>query len=379
MSKPLNILIAEDEPIIASILENLAEEEGHHVCGIVDQGAKVFETVHALKPDVVLMDVHLADGVTGIQVTRELLHLLTVPVIIISGTDSPEELQEIAASGALGFMKKPVVPDELRVNLRIAARHHEMMERIRISEILHRSIFDGAAVGIYICHRDGYYIASNRAFAAMLGYAGPAQILRDIKSVDDQIYVKEGRRDAFLDVLDTGKTVNDAESQVYGRDGDMLWISEHLVPYFNEHNVMTHYEGVAIDISDKKIAEEQRNLAFTLMKVTMDAIADYVVVTDLDGYVMYANKAFERDFGSQLGDERELVLEGSGQQCPWHRFQNDLDLDVDKGYQVRGTCRLQHSSMPLNVGITRYLSPQGDIVGAVFVMRAIHEDAPWLL
>ena len=40
-STSLNILIAEDEPTIASILESLVEEKGHHICGIVDQGAAV--------------------------------------------------------------------------------------------------------------------------------------------------------------------------------------------------------------------------------------------------------------------------------------------------------------------------------------------------
>jgi len=366
----LRILIVEDEPLVATLIEELVRAEGHHVCGVIARGGEVVEAVRSLAPDVVLMDVHLKDGTSGIRATRELLRQVIVPVIIISGTDRPEELRDIAGSGALGFMKKPVTAEELQVNLRIANSHHMMMAGLRSSELLLRSFFDGAAVGIYICHASGFYLASNMAYARMLGDSGPASLLRRIANADEQVYVQPGRRKSFLERLEKGEVLSDMESQVYGKDGDVFWVSEHLAPHFDSDGVMTHYEGVAIDVTDKKVAENQRNVACQLMQITMDAIADYVAVTDLEGNIIFANSAFERDLGAAVGDERVLLLSG-GVDCPWERFHAELGKEVAPGYQVTGIASLQGFNEKLHVGITRYVSPAGKTVGAVFVMRSI--------
>ena len=370
----LRVLIAEDEYVSATLIELMVKEEGHHVCGIVTQGNAVIEAVQELKPDVVLMDVHLADDVSGILATRKLLRLVNVPVIVISATERPEDLAEIAESGALGFMKKPISSDELRVNLRIATYHNEIIRKLSASELLHRSLFDNAAVGIYVCHPDGYYLACNRAFARMLGFSGPAEVLRLVHSLDEQVYVEEGRRSELLMQLEEGKTLRDEESQVYGRDGDKIWVAEHLAPNFDENGQFSHYEGVVINISDKKQAEADKELAYSLMQNTMDAIIDYVAVTDIEGNVIIANKAFERELGNAIGTRRMLCFKDS-KESPFAKFREGLNEKAcTLTHKVRGRCMVEGYDIPLDVSISCYTAPDGEVVGAVFVMRPVAEE-----
>jgi len=372
MSAPLKVLIAEDDPITSEMLEFLVKEEGHSVCGIITQGSEVVRAVERLMPDVVLMDVHLADETTGITATRELLAKVMVPVVIISSTDCPEDLREISESGALGFIKKPISAEELHVNMRIVTNHTEIIRQLKRSELMHRSIFDDAAVGIYVCHKDGYYMASNYAFANMLGYAGPGELLRLVHSVDDQIYVKEGLRDFFLKKLAAGEILSDIESQVYGKDGDVLWVSEHIAPHYDDNGAVMHYEGVVVDISDKKQAENERNIAHSLIQITMDSIHDYVAVVDLDGSIIFANKSFERDLGTAVGEQRTINFRSS-ENCPFRRFQSFVKENrvTDSEFQVRGYCTIDKHPDTLSIGITPFLTEQGELLGAVLLMHAV--------
>ncbi|MDL2267448.1 response regulator [Desulfovibrio sp. OttesenSCG-928-G15] len=368
----LTILIVEDDPIVAASIEALVAAEGHQVCGIVAKGGSVAQSVKELRPDLIIMDVHLADGTSGAEVTKELLAADNVPVIIVSATDEPDELLEIAESGALAFIKKPISVEELKVSLRIATNHNKAMHELRKSESAHKRMFDDAAVGLYVCHKDGYYVACNKAFAKILGFSGPAELLRTVVSMDEQIYVKKGRRAEILKELGQGNTVSFATSQVYGRDGNVLWISEHVCPTTDGLQDFALYEGVAMDISAQKRAENERNVAYALMQTTMDAIADFIAVTDLEGDIIFANEAFERELGDVVGPDRSLAFANDGN-CPVCRFMAELDKPVAPGYQVRGYCNLPGYPKRLSVGISRYETPESGILGAVFIMHAVKE------
>ena len=368
MATALRVLIAEDDALTAELLRELAEQEGHAVCGVVREGEGVLEAVQTLRPDAVLMDVHLAGKISGIEATRDLLRRVTVPVLVISGTDSPEEMREIAESGALGFIKKPVSADNLSVNLRLAAHQNAVLGTLKASEYLHRSIFDNATVGIYVCHPDGHYMACNQAFARILGYAGSGELLRLVVSIDEQVYVEPGRRQELLAMLRQGKDVRDFESRVYGRDGDYVWIAEHVAPRLNAEGVLEFYEGIAVNITERVRAQEAEDLALALARTTIEAIADSVAVTDLDRNIIITNKAFEEEIGARLGEDRVIRHAGSGPDL-FAAFLDEAAGKPEHPVRVEGMLRLPQLGSPVSATITPYRTDKGETVGAVFVIR----------
>ena len=367
----LRILIAEDEAVSAAILEALVLNDGHEVCGFVDQGGAVDEAVQRLRPDLVLMDVYLADDISGIEATKRLLERVQVPVIVVSATESLDDQRAIAESGALGFIHKPICPHEFRVNLRIATHHNEIMRRLRHSELLHRSLFDNAAVGIFVCHKDGYYLASNLAFAQMLGYSGPSEVLRMVRDVDEQVYVEGGRHAALLAELKKGKILRDVESQVYGHEGNKLWLSEHLRPHFDDDGQFLYYEGVVIDITAKKKAEADSALAYALAQNTMDAIADFVVVVDLADNIIVTNKAFAAEFSVSAGEGHifSFVEEATSPLAAFRRMMQSASGQVQA---LRQRCHVPGYAMELDASVSPFTTPDGELVGAVIVMRPVN-------
>jgi len=85
-----NILIIEDEPIIALHLKAIVTEQGHTVTSIARTHSEAVTSASRNPPQLVLADVSLADGSSGIEAAREILQSMTVPVIFV--TAFPERL-----------------------------------------------------------------------------------------------------------------------------------------------------------------------------------------------------------------------------------------------------------------------------------------------
>ncbi|HEX7711177.1 MAG TPA: response regulator [Sphingomonadaceae bacterium] len=84
------VLIIEDEPLISMQLENLVTSLGHSVCGIAATRRQAQDIVADRKPGLVLADIQLADGSSGLDAVDDILSAMEVPVIFI--TAYPERL-----------------------------------------------------------------------------------------------------------------------------------------------------------------------------------------------------------------------------------------------------------------------------------------------
>lgn len=85
-----SVLIIEDEPLISMQLEDLVRSLGHNVCGMAATRKQALEIVSQEKPGLVLADIQLADGSSGLDAVEDILQMGSVPVIFI--TAYPERL-----------------------------------------------------------------------------------------------------------------------------------------------------------------------------------------------------------------------------------------------------------------------------------------------
>ncbi len=85
-----DVLIIEDEPIIAMDLETIVRDLGHSVSGVAVTRDEAVAQAHAQRPGLVLADIQLADDSSGIDAVKDILSEFSVPVIFI--TAFPERL-----------------------------------------------------------------------------------------------------------------------------------------------------------------------------------------------------------------------------------------------------------------------------------------------
>ena len=85
-----SVLIIEDEPLISMQLEDLVRSLGHDICGTAATRTQALEVVAEHRPGLVLADIQLADGSSGLDAVDDILAIQSVPVIFI--TAYPERL-----------------------------------------------------------------------------------------------------------------------------------------------------------------------------------------------------------------------------------------------------------------------------------------------
>jgi DNA-binding NarL/FixJ family response regulator len=110
----VRILIVDDHPLLSHGLRKVLEQHlDLSVVGEAATGAAAVDAAIALKPDLVIMDVHLPDT-TGVDVTRRLLETLPhVRVVIFSGDASRSLVDAALQAGAAGYILKRSVVEEL--------------------------------------------------------------------------------------------------------------------------------------------------------------------------------------------------------------------------------------------------------------------------
>ncbi len=107
-----NVLIIEDEPIIAADIEGLVEDLGHTIDGIAATHTDAVNAAADKKPGLVLADVQLADGSSGIEAVDEILKSYDVPVIFI--TAFPERLLTGDKPEPAYLISKPFKPANVK-------------------------------------------------------------------------------------------------------------------------------------------------------------------------------------------------------------------------------------------------------------------------
>ena len=116
------VLIIEDEPVIAADIEALVMELGHTVLDIAATRTEADASVHRHVPGLVLADIQLADGSSGIDAVKDILALYDVPVIFI--TAFPERLLTGERPEPTYLITKPFQPETVKATIGQALFFH---------------------------------------------------------------------------------------------------------------------------------------------------------------------------------------------------------------------------------------------------------------
>lgn len=110
-----NVLIIEDEPLISMDLEQIVESLGHDVTSVARTAKDAIEAAKTQKPGLVLADIQLADGSSGIDAVKEILAEMSVPVIFI--TSFPERLLTGERPEPTFLITKPFNPNTVKAGI----------------------------------------------------------------------------------------------------------------------------------------------------------------------------------------------------------------------------------------------------------------------
>jgi len=121
------VLIIEDEPIIAMDLENLVTELGHTVVAVAATKDEAVAKAHSERPGLVLADINLGEGGSGIDAVSEILSAFDIPVIFI--TAYPEKLLTGERPEPTYLIAKPFLPETVQATVGQALFFHPVAKQ----------------------------------------------------------------------------------------------------------------------------------------------------------------------------------------------------------------------------------------------------------
>ena len=112
-SKPVSILIVEDEALIASYIEEVLGESGFSVAGIAASGPEALSLAAETTPSLALVDIRLTGPIDGIELACLLRERFAVPAIFLSGLADADTTARARTARPLGFLPKPFLPSQV--------------------------------------------------------------------------------------------------------------------------------------------------------------------------------------------------------------------------------------------------------------------------
>lgn len=119
-SAAVNILIVEDEAIVALGLEDTLEMEGYRVAGITDNGKEAVQMMREKEVDLVLLDIQIKGEWDGVETAQQLAAIKDVPIIYLTAYSDNETLQRVKNTAPSAFLVKPYQPRNLLIAIDLA-------------------------------------------------------------------------------------------------------------------------------------------------------------------------------------------------------------------------------------------------------------------
>ncbi|MBR9982195.1 MAG: response regulator [Desulfatitalea sp.] len=119
------VMIVEDDSHVATVLEARLQTFGYEVCAVAATGTAAVHKAIAHGPDVILMDILLADDMNGMEAAEMIHHQMDVPIIFLTCLSDPATLGRAIQNNAFGYVLKPYDNAELRYTIEIALVKHQ--------------------------------------------------------------------------------------------------------------------------------------------------------------------------------------------------------------------------------------------------------------
>lgn len=253
--KALQILVVEDENIVAKDLQLRLQRLGYVVPETAATGEDAIRLAQELCPDLILMDLVLKGEMDGIQAAAEIRTRVGTPVIFLSAYGDEEYVQRARDVQPLGYVLKPFKERELHAVIQTGLYRRQLELQLKASEEKYHRLIETAQEGIWVLDAEAKTLFANTKMAELLDC--PVQALPGVAASE---FVKAGSG-ALLPppALSNGAHGNELrEIKLHRKNAnDDRWVLVSTNPITDGDGNTTGTLAMVMDITARKTAEEQ--------------------------------------------------------------------------------------------------------------------------
>ena len=176
-------------------------------------------------------------------------------------------------------------------------------KELKESEEKFRNLFERVRHGLFISTKEGHFLDCNQAMWGLLGYQDKEEFLK-IDILKD-LYVNPEDRKTFMEQVENLGFIKDFEVEFKKKKGERITVLLTATAKRDETGTIIGYEGLNIDITDRKKMERELREANDFLMNLIDSSVDGIIVTNMKGNILLFNKGAE----NLLGYRSEEVVE----------------------------------------------------------------------
>ena len=314
--KSTQILIVEDEAIVAADLAAKLDQLGYRLAGIARHGRAAISLALRLRPHLVLMDIQLSGPTDGIQAAEAIREQYDVPVIYLTAHSDPATLARAKITGPSGYILKPYDERELATQIELVLYKHAAERKVREQREWLQGTLASIGDAVIATDAEGRITFLNPVAEALTGWPAEEAVGRLLGQVLNVVneFTKAPVDDPVANVLQHGHVVGMADhSLLIGRNGRSVPIDDSCAPIRSREGEILGVVLVFRDIRERREAEAamrrlNENLEKEVAERTQLAEARTRQLQALASQLIQAEDQERRRIADLLHDDLQQIL-----------------------------------------------------------------------
>ncbi len=286
-----NILIVEDELLIAHDIKSALTKYGYNVSGIVDSGEEAIEKAVQDQPDLILMDITLTGDIDGIDAAKQIQESVDIPLIFLTASNDIETLDRAKKMEPYGYINKPVNDNEIFTNLETALYKFKAEQNIKRNQRWLSAMLNSIGEGIISVDIDGMITYINGIAEKMTGYTQVEALGMHKNSILLRSTTNEKQYLPTASATSESQFVLLQDYIIISKYGTEVPVDINCAVVYDENDEITGNIFSIRDIAERKKREEAIHRAAEEWRVTFDTITDSVFLVNEEGDVIRCNHA----------------------------------------------------------------------------------------
>jgi len=356
----INILLVEDEQIVAKFTEKQLRDAGYKILASVTTGELAIEQIRKSKPDIILMDIKLVGSMDGIETADFIRKNYQIPVIFLTSLADDDSFNRAKTAEPFGYLIKPIDIKELKRVVEMALYKNKIHKELLDTRHRFQIATEAAKTRVWELWADDDKLILDDDMPALFNYS--EKDLEDINADKFKfIYVEDKQlvEKSINDCLNGNSESFEIEHRLIKKDGSIGWLQLRGVMVPSANGKPRRLIGSATDITERKNYEQALKKSEEKFRNIFESSGIGMAILTPDGQFSKVNNTFCEMIGYK---EEEFI----GMNFRNITHPGDLDKSLEIAKDLISNEKIENKSIE-----KRYLHKRKDVIWALTTISLI--------